>query len=115
MKTNLLKSIQALLVVLGLTPAITAQTAAPILFNSNIEGTPAQVYVVDADGTNLKQLTTAKTGSGGAAWHPSYQYISFFRDGNLLVMPALTEGKTVRPFTVGAAFPIGADFAPDGK
>ena len=123
MKTTLntlLGAALALLVTIASNPNTQAQPSGPILFNTlNLTNggvfVPAQVYSVNADGTGLRQLTTGKTSAAGAAWHPSYQYVSFFRDGYLQVMEAAPESSRIRPFAVGAAQPIGADFSPDGK
>lgn len=123
MKTKintLLGAVFALLVMTGSSRSASAQATAPLLFNTlnqtnGGDFVPAQVYSVNADGTGLRQLTTGKTSAAGAAWHPSYQYISFLRDGYLHVMEAAPEGGRNRPFVIGAAQPIGADFSPDGK
>src|SRR6185369_10915342 len=109
---HLLGAVLSLLVTAALTVSATAQNG-PIVFNSYILGTPAQVFVMNPDGGNLRQLTTGKTSAGGAAWHPSLEYVSFFRDGDLVIMQALREGGRVRPFTVGPAHNDAA-FSPDG-
>jgi Tol biopolymer transport system component len=105
----------SLLVSIG-TQSVAAQTTpAPILFHTYIAGTSSQVCVVNPDGTNLKQLTAGNIGAGVPSWHPSYQYISFFRESRLWVMPAAPESKNIRPFLVGEAHVIGSDFSSDGK
>jgi len=118
MKTKIIALLGAglsLLITFGTPHKASAQSEAPILFNSCIPGTPSQVYAINPDGTGLIRLTNGETDSTKPSWHPSYQYISFFRDGNLCVMEALPEGKRVEPTVVGPAFDIGADFSPDGK
>ena len=120
MKTKictLLGAVLSLLVTIALSATAAAQTGTInglITFNSYVPGTIAQVYTMNPDGTGASQLTKGATSSVGPTWHPSRQYISFFRDGYLMIMPARPEGGSIRPFAVGLAQSVGAGFSPDG-
>jgi len=95
-----------------------------IAFSSNMEMDPRirNIYVMDADGKNLKQLTqNRKIGwtSGHPAWSPDGKYIAYDsgkrdRGGNsqstIFIMDA--DGKNPRPLITRANRPA---WSPDGQ
>lgn len=47
-----------------------------------------EVYAMNADGTNQKQLTRTAVGEGALQWHPNSEYIAFIRGGQIFEIKA---------------------------
>jgi Tol biopolymer transport system component len=84
-----------------------------IAFASRRDGR-SHVYVMSADGSGTKQITSGKHGDTAPAWSPDGKWIAFARDGRLYVMSP--EGKELRRVTTTSG---GEErepaWAPDGK
>ncbi len=84
-----------------------------IAFASDRDGPPS-VYLMDADGRNVRRLTDAKEGSDQPTWSPDGTKIAFRRNWNVFVMNA--DGSGVSDLTGGTGS-VNADpaWSPDGK
>lgn len=73
-----------------------------IVYRSNSGGS-ADIWVMDADGSNPKQLTTGARASGGLSVSPDGRYIFFASDraGRFNVWRADTDGGNLRQLTAG--------------
>jgi TolB protein len=71
------------------------------VFNSNADDKPG-IYVVNADGSNSRYLTTTRT-FGSPVWSPDGGQIAFiaFRDGNFEINVMQADGSSVRRLTEG--------------
>ena len=78
------------------------------------DGSHADIYVISADGSGLRQLTN-NIGSfnGDAAWSPDGSRIAFFRDGAIYIMSAI-DGSGTRALTNGF-FDFNPAWSPDGS
>ena len=96
-----------------------------ILFTSQLHGGEEEVYVMDADGSNMRRLTNTpgdNTSSWAADWSPDGEQIVFNsnRDGSdlgwdgeeLYVMAA--DGSNVRRLTRRLGFDSSPAWSPDG-
>jgi Tol biopolymer transport system component len=80
-------SLAALFIALVLTPSAPASASGPLVLNGRIvfqkqvvlpDGTAnRQLWIVDKDGSNLRQLTTSGT-DGAPTWSPSGRFLAFF-------------------------------------
>jgi Tol biopolymer transport system component len=86
-----------------------------LAFGSERDGTP-QVYVVDADGTNLRQITSGDAGAGTPGWAPDGRHLAYEQAGRI-VIEDLVDGTTqfVTPEPAADAFDILPQFSPDGR
>jgi Tol biopolymer transport system component len=85
-----------------------------VAFASRRNG-PSHIYVMRADGTDVRQVTQGKSDDDGPAWAPDQRRIAFSRDRGLFVV-GLDGLGPVRSLTSGlggeAANPA---WSPDGK
>ena len=113
---TLLGAVLSLLVTIGSTDSAAAQAGQdlPILFVAPVKNIK-QVLSMNADGTDLKQLTRGRADAYSPSRSPDYRYIAFVRGGMLMVMEAKGEPRA-RVFAVcpSAAGP-GHDWSPDGS
>jgi Tol biopolymer transport system component len=75
------------------------------------------IYTADADGKNIKPLTTAKGYDAEATVSPDGKRIIFtsVRDGDLDLYAMDADGKNVKRLTSELGYDGGAFFSPDGK
>lgn len=71
------------------------------------------LYVMDADGKNIRQLTTDAKNETDAAWIEGGRRIAFLRDGQLWAMNA--DGTSRRQLTNDKTDIEGFKFSPDGR
>ena len=93
-----------------------------LVFQSNRESDVLRIYVVRADGTGLRPLTTAKgadTGSGAseAAWAPDGRSIAFTSDldGDADIYVVRPDGGGLRKITHNTVDDMGPTWSPDGR
>jgi TolB protein len=80
-------------------------------------GSP-DVYVCDADGTNLKRLTSTREDESSPCWSPDGQWICFatkLKERRSLCKVRSSGGEIQRISTVGVLNPTEPDWSPDGK
>ena len=75
------------------------------------------IYVMNADGRNLKQLTDAPAEDSWPQWHPNNQRIIFTsnRDGNFEIYLMTVEGKVIENLTDDPVIDIDPAWSPDGR
>jgi TolB protein len=85
-----------------------------IAFSSKREGS-FDVYVMEADGSETRRLTTTSADEGDPTWSPDGRRIVFARgtSGDLYVVNA--DGTEARPLVVGAASDTQPAWSPDGR
>jgi TolB protein len=82
------------------------------------KGGSPDLYVADADGTNLRQLTHTPEDESSPCWSPDGQWICFatkVHERRVLAKVSVNGGETQRIATVGAGSPSEPDWSPDGK
>jgi Tol biopolymer transport system component len=86
-----------------------------ILFRSDRDGNH-EIYVMDADGSNLIRLTNDAGTDGTPAWSPDGTQILFGsnRDGDYEIYVMDADGSNVVQLTNNAAADVGAQWSPDG-
>jgi dipeptidyl aminopeptidase/acylaminoacyl peptidase len=75
-----------------------------------------QVWVVNADGSGLRQLTTGDNGASGGNWSPDGTLVSFVSRGNIFVVSP--DGGTAKQLSTHATPLSPADvttWSPDGR
>lgn len=76
------------------------------------------LYVADADGDNLKRLTTSKEDESSPCWSPDGQWICYatkINDRRVLCKIPASGGAVQRIATSGVSNPSEPDWSPDGK
>jgi TolB protein len=78
------------------------------------KGGSPNLYVADADGSNLRQLTKTREGESSPCWSPDGQSICFVsrRDGGKALFVISAAGGEMRRLRFGGTEP---DWSPDGK
>ena len=107
----------AIVVVLGLTPLmICVDAQAQIAFVSQRDGN-AEIYVMDADGGNLRNLTNHPGGDWSPSWSPDGKRIAFVsqRDGNAEIYVMDADGGNPQNLTNNPGRDSSPSWSPDGK
>ena len=82
------------------------------------KGGSPDVYVCDADGSNLRQLTRTREDESSPCWSPDGQWICYatkVNDRRVLRKIPSSGGEAKTVSTVGASSPSEPDYSPDGK
>jgi TolB protein len=100
------------------TPISDNQSTNKILFHSTAPGAGWELFTVNPDGTDLKQLTSLNNLIGAAQWSPDGQYIAFttFASGisvNLILNVMKADGSDIRQLSDNAT--TGIDWSPDSQ
>ena len=121
---NLAHFILAGVVVLVLAPLMVVVDAqGQIAFSSHRDGN-SEIYVMDADGGNLRRLTNNPTGDGNPSWSPDGKRIVFTsdRDGHFMNRIPTTEiyvmdadGRNQQNLTNNLSDDSSPSWSPDGK
>ncbi|MBM3750500.1 MAG: hypothetical protein FJW21_04875 [Acidimicrobiia bacterium] len=88
-----------------------------IAFYSEVGGQPADLFVLKADGTGLRQLTNTPVAEGYPAWSPDGTQIAFEShtvDGNFDVYVMQADGSNVRRLTDHPRRDVGPAWSLDG-
>ena len=88
-----------------------------IAFTSGRDGN-SEIYVMDADGTNLKRLTNSPANDFEPSWSPDGSKIAFAsnRDGNVEIYVMDADGRNLRRLTNSAsAHDHNPSWSPDGS
>jgi len=89
-----------------------------IAFYSEVAGQPADLYVMDATGLNVRQLTRTPEAEGYPAWSPNGQQIAFESHtpgGNFDIYVMNADGSDVRRLTDEPTRDVGPAWSPDGR
>jgi Tol biopolymer transport system component len=103
-------------VVLWVNVRAQAPQQAQIAFASERDGNP-EIYVMDADGKNPRNLTNNPARDWYASWSPDGRMIAFIskRDGNYEVYVMDADGKNPRRLTNHPAEEWSPSWSPDGR
>jgi serine/threonine-protein kinase len=79
-------------------PATWSPSGRQIAFSAGSEGAGHDLYVIDADGSDLRQVTSSEPGHMGAVWSPDGEWIASSRGCDLwLVRPDGSEERVLFP------------------
>jgi len=82
------------------------------------KGGSPDVYVCDADGGNLKRLTSTREDESSPCWSPDGQWICFatkLKERRALCKVSASGGEIQRIPTIGVLNPTEPEWSPDGK
>ena len=82
------------------------------------KGGSPDVYVCDADGSNLRQLTRTREDESSPCWSPNGQWICYatkVKDRRVLRKVSASGGEPQVIATAGVSSPSEPDWSPDGK
>jgi TolB protein len=99
------------------TSAAVAPDGSKVAMILSKSGSP-ELWVCNADGSDLKQLTFMPEGAATPCWSPNGQWICFATEihgRRILAKIPATGGKYERLSTVGIANPTEPDWSPDGR
>jgi Tol biopolymer transport system component len=87
-----------------------------IAFYSERDGN-AEIYVMNADGTDARRLTNSPADEGYPGWSPDGRSITFDsdRDGDFEIYAMNADGTNVQALTEHPARDVSATWAPDGS
>ena len=88
-----------------------------IAYYSEVGGKPADLFVMDATGSNTRQLTKTPEAEGYPAWSPSGRELAFeshTADGNFDVYVMNADGSNVRRLTRDPKRDVAPAWSPDG-
>ncbi len=87
-----------------------------IAFYSERDGNP-DIYVMSADGSGVRRLTSTKADEGYPSWSPDGKTITFDsdRDGNFEIYAMDADGSNPRRLTNHPARDVSASWSPDGS
>ena len=114
---NLAHSILAIVVALGLTPLmVCVEAQAQIAFMSKRDGNP-EIYVMDADGGNQRNLTNHRNDDWWPSWSPDGKRIVFVseRDGNREIYVMDADGGNPQNLTNDPNEDWYPSWSPDGE
>jgi TolB protein len=89
-----------------------------IAFYSEVGGRPADLFVMDADGRDVRQLTRTPAAEGYPAWSPDGSRLAFEShtpNGNFDVYVMNADGSNVRRLTEDPRRDVGPAWSPDGS
>jgi len=88
-----------------------------IVYVSDREQQPTDIYVIEGDGRNEVQLTDTLAREQRPTWSPDGSRIAFTsdRDGNEEIYVMAADGSDVRRLTNGPTFDHDATWSPDGR
>jgi len=88
-----------------------------VAFYSEVNGQAADLYVINADGTGLRQLTNTPVAEGYPSWSPDGTHIAFEShtpDGNFDIYVMRADGSQVTRLTDHPMRDVGPSWSPDG-
>ncbi len=88
-----------------------------IVFYSERDGQPADLFVINADGAGERRLTQTPAAEGYPAWSPDGRQIAYEADapdGNFDVYVMNADGSNVRRLTTDRRRDVGPAWSPDG-
>ncbi len=96
--------------------AATDDSVCKIAFNSDRDG-DEEIYIMNADGTNVKKLTSNTVPDMHPSWSPDCKKIVFgsARDGDPEIYIMNADGTNVKKLTSNSAMDFSPDWSPDGS
>ena len=87
-----------------------------IVFSSNRDRN-ADLYIMDADGSDQRRITSHPGMDGAPAWSPDGQSLAFHssRDGNLEIYSIRIDGTGVKRWSHDPGLDLSPSWSPDGK